>query len=228
VVNANLVPRSSVAPGGVGVHPGGKNLFGCDLETVLEREAAGFPVPLIVKRCTDEVEKRGLDIIGIYRLCGSETKKQMLREAFEESPELVDLSSENVPDINVITGLLKEYLRELPEPVFSNCLYQMLVDAMGVFLPDDPDGNAKLVFSILDCLPKANRNCLVHIMDHLSKVTAQSSRNKMNPQNLAICFAPVLMMDFSTSQPSATNISEPIQILKYLIEIWPKNQEPVL
>ena len=28
----------------------------------------------------------------------------MLREAFEESPELVDLSSENVPDINVITG----------------------------------------------------------------------------------------------------------------------------
>jgi hypothetical protein len=56
-----------------------------------------------------------------------------------------------------ISGLLKEYLRELPEPVFSNCLYQMLVDAMGVFLPDDPDGNAKLVFSILDCLPKANR-----------------------------------------------------------------------
>jgi hypothetical protein len=34
---------------------------------------------------------------------------------------------------------------------------QMLVDAMSVFLPDDPDGNAKLVFSILDCLPKANR-----------------------------------------------------------------------
>ena len=33
----------------------------------------------------------------------------------------------------------------------------MLVDAMGVFLPDDPDGNAKLIFSILDCLPKANR-----------------------------------------------------------------------
>ena len=57
----------------------------------------------------------------------------------------------------MFSGLLKEYLRELPQPVFSSCLYQMLVDAMGVFLPDDPDGNAKLVFSILDCLPKANR-----------------------------------------------------------------------
>ena len=72
-----------------------------------------------------------------------------------------------------------------------------------------------------------SQNCLVHIMDHLSKVTAQSSRNKMNSQNLAICFAPVLMMDFS-SQSQPPNISEPIQILKYLIEIWPKNQEPVL
>ena len=33
----------------------------------------------------------------------------------------------------------------------------MLVDALGVFIPDDPDGNAKLVLSILDCLPKSNK-----------------------------------------------------------------------
>lgn len=57
-----------------------------------------------MKRCVDEVERRGLDIIGIYRLCGADTKKNILRQAFEESPEIVDLTSENVPDINVITG----------------------------------------------------------------------------------------------------------------------------
>ena len=68
------------------------------------------------------------------------------------------------------------------------------------------------------------QNCLLATMDHLSRVTAQSARNKMNSQNLAICFAPVLMLDFSQGQPVATNISEPIQILKYLIEIWPKSQ----
>lgn len=27
----------------------------------------------------------------------------------------------------------------------------------GVCLPDDPEGNAKLMLSILDCLPRANR-----------------------------------------------------------------------
>ena len=82
-----------------------------------------------------------------------------------------------------------------------------------------------------------SQDCLVHVMDHLSRVTAQHARNKMNPQNLSICFAPVLMLDFAADASSATpanavssaggmpNISEPIQILKYLIEIWPKAQE---
>ncbi len=92
-------------------------LFGADLETVLEREAAammaatGLPtppsapqVPILVKRCVEEVERRGLDIIGIYRLCGADSKKRMLRMAFEDAPEIVDLSSANVPDINVVTG----------------------------------------------------------------------------------------------------------------------------
>ena len=78
----------------------------------------------------------------------------------------------------LIAGLLKEYLRELPEPVFSNCLYQMLVDAMGVFLPDDPDGNAKLVFSILDCLPKANRVNMLPSLLLLLQVVEREHQNK--------------------------------------------------
>ena len=60
--------------------------------------------PSFIGNQFQEIEKRGLDIIGLYRLCGSETKKKMLREAFEADPEAVDLSSENVPDINVITS----------------------------------------------------------------------------------------------------------------------------
>ena len=56
---------------------------------------------------------------------------------------------------------------------------------------------------------------------------AGSSKSQLGQMPQMMDFNPN-MMDFSTSQPSATNISEPIQILKYLIEIWPKNQEPVL
>ncbi|XP_068898136.1 rho GTPase-activating protein 100F isoform X3 [Tenebrio molitor] len=218
-------------------------LFGVDLESVVNRESktGGVPggvatglvsstqqIPIIVKRCVEEVERRGLDIIGLYRLCGSATKKRILREAFERNSRSVDLSPDNVPDINVITGVLKDYLRELPEPLFTKCLYQMMVDALGVCLPDDPEGNAKLMFSILDCLPRINRATLIFLMDHLALVVSASDRNKMSAQNLATALAPPLMLQSSdTLTPTATAKSydldyhQPINVLKYLLQIWP-------
>nr|XP_022901386.1 rho GTPase-activating protein 100F isoform X5 [Onthophagus taurus] len=216
-------------------------LFGVDLESVVSREnktggvpggvptglvSAGQQIPIIVRRCVEEVERRGLDIIGLYRLCGSATKKRILREAFERNSRSVDLTPDNVPDINVITGVLKDYLRELPEPLFTKCLYQMMVDALGVCLPDDPEGNAKLMFSILDCLPRINRATLIFLMDHLALVVSASDRNKMSAQNLATALAPPLMlhsaMDAITSGlKSDLDYTQPISVLKYLLQIWP-------
>ncbi|XP_076250075.1 rho GTPase activating protein at 100F isoform X3 [Rhynchophorus ferrugineus] len=217
-------------------------LFGVDLETVVNREnkTGGVPggvatglvsssqhnIPIIVKRCVEEVERRGLDIIGLYRLCGSATKKRILREAFERNSRSVDLSPDNVPDINVITGVLKDYLRELPEPLFTKCLYQMMVDALGVCLPDDPEGNAKLMFSILDCLPRINRATLIFLMDHLALVVSASDRNKMNAQNLATALAPPLMLQSGdtmtpTSKSHDLDYQQPISVLRYLLQIWP-------
>ncbi|XP_031370864.1 rho GTPase-activating protein 100F [Apis dorsata] len=208
-------------------------LFGVDLDTVVSREsktggvpggvstalAMGVPnVPIIVWRCVEEVERRGLDIIGLYRLCGSATKKRILREAFERNARSVNLSPDNVPDINVITGVLKDYLRELPEPLFTKCLYQMMVDALAVCLPDDPQGNAKLMFSILDCLPKVNRCTLIYLLDHLAMVVSQC--NKMSPASLAVCFGPVLMLHSEENGPPL-DFQQPIAVLKYLLEIWP-------
>lgn len=110
-------------------------LFGADLDGVVTRESKIYPgqapVPIVLRRCVEEIERRGLDIIGLYRLCGSATKKRLLREAFERNCRAVELSPDHVPDINVITGVLKDYLRELPEPLFTRCLFQMTVDALG-------------------------------------------------------------------------------------------------
>lgn len=70
-------------------------LFGADLETVVTRESKGAPgcapVPIILRRCVEEVERRGLDIIGLYRLCGSATKKRLLRWVRSEVDEIFEL-----------------------------------------------------------------------------------------------------------------------------------------
>ena len=53
--------------------------------------------------------------------------------------------------------MLKDFLRELPEPVFTNVIFHMLLDALNVRLPEDPAGSAKLMLSVLECLPKPNQ-----------------------------------------------------------------------
>jgi len=51
-------------------------------------------------------------------------------------------------------GVLKEFLSELPEPLCTSALYDMFFDALVIQVPQDAEGNAQLMLSILDCLPK--------------------------------------------------------------------------
>ena len=64
-----------------------------------------------------------------------------------------------IPASLCVSGVLKDFLRELPEPLFTNALYHMLVDAASVRMPADPRGSARLMLSVLECLPKANQVC---------------------------------------------------------------------
>ncbi|XP_073951654.1 rho GTPase activating protein at 100F isoform X2 [Choristoneura fumiferana] len=203
-------------------------LFGAELDAVVAREVRpphAPPVPLIVRRCVEEIERRGLDIIGLYRLCGSANKKRILRESFERNSRGVELAPDSVPDINVITGLLKDYLRELPQPLFSRCLYQMTLDALGVCLPDDREGNARLMASIVECLPRAARATLVFLLDHLALVVAAQDRNKMSPQHLAVALAPPLMLH--SQPPTDLDYQRPIHVLQCLLQIWPAPKRSV-
>ena len=94
------------------------SLFGTELATVVEREKSGRNVPMLLIRCVEEVERRGLDQVGVYRLCGSARRKQQLREELEKNPFHIDLSPSVVGDINVVTGWLESWL----ESVFHFCL----------------------------------------------------------------------------------------------------------
>ncbi len=40
--------------------------FGLDLLTVVERENTGMDVPVVLRRITEEIERRGVDSNGIY------------------------------------------------------------------------------------------------------------------------------------------------------------------
>uniref|UniRef100_A0A8C2UYT6 Synapse defective Rho GTPase homolog 2 n=2 Tax=Chinchilla lanigera TaxID=34839 RepID=A0A8C2UYT6_CHILA len=216
-------------------------IFGVDIQKVVERENVGLMVPLLIQKCIMEIENRGCQVVGLYRLCGSAAVKKELREAFEKDSKAVGLCENHYPDINVITGVLKDYLRELPSPLITKQLYDAVLDAM-VKSPlkmssngceNDPS-DSKYTVDLLNCLPDVEKATLKMLLDHLKLVASYHEVNKMTCQNLAVCFGPVLLSQrqetstynnrvFTDSEElaSALDFKKHIEVLHYLLQLWP-------
>ncbi len=69
----------------------------------------------------------GLSVAGIYRLSGVKSKVELLKGRYNRNEE-VDLSSQ---DPNNVASLLKQYLRELPEPILTKTLAPKLEETAG-------------------------------------------------------------------------------------------------
>ncbi|KAF5909082.1 rho GTPase-activating protein SYDE1-like, partial [Clarias magur] len=171
------------------------SVFGVELRRLVEKEVCDPKVPLIIQKCVAEIEKRGLKVVGLYRLCGSAAVKKELRDAFEKDSAGVTLDEELYPDINVITGILKDYLRELPSPLITRTLYEVVLEAMCVrpACRNDDTHRSHNTVTLLQCLPEPERATLSLLLDHLSLVASFSECNLMTCQNLAVCFGPVLL-----------------------------------
>ncbi|XP_043818952.1 rho GTPase-activating protein SYDE2 [Dromiciops gliroides] len=216
-------------------------IFGVDVQKVVEKENVGLTVPLLMQKCIMEIEKRGCQVIGLYRLCGSAAVKKELREAFEKDSKAVGLCENQYPDINVITGVLKDYLRELPSPLITKQLYEAVLDAMaknplkmtGNGCENDPS-DSKHTVELLDCLPDIEKATLKMLLDHLKLVASYHEVNKMTCQNLAVCFGPVLLSQRQETSPhnhrvftdskelaSALDFKKHIEVLHYLLQLWP-------
>ncbi|XP_067101595.1 rho GTPase-activating protein SYDE1 [Osmerus mordax] len=179
-------------------------VFGLELRHLVDKEGSAFPVPLLIQKCVAEIEKRGLKGVGLYRLCGSAAVKKELRDAFERDSAAVTLNEDLYPDINVITGILKDYLRELPSPLITRTLYEVVLEAMSLRPSRTADLRAaeswaadpqlsQSTVALLQCLPEPERATLSVLLDHLSLVASYSHSNRMTHQNLAVCFGPVLL-----------------------------------
>ncbi|CAJ1061089.1 rho GTPase-activating protein SYDE2 [Xyrichtys novacula] len=216
-------------------------VFGVEVWRVVERENTGLMVPLLISKCINEIEKRGCQVVGLYRLCGSAAVKKELREAFERDSEAVELCENTYPDVNVITGVLKDYLRELPYPLITKPLYEAVLESMatrplriGASGCENDSADSEHTVGLLENLPEVERMTLRRLLDHLKLVASYQEVNKMTCQNLAVCFGPVLLSQrqeaschtnrvFIDSEElaSALHFKKHIEVLHYLLQLWP-------
>uniref|UniRef100_A0A4W6BXX9 Rac GTPase-activating protein 1 n=1 Tax=Lates calcarifer TaxID=8187 RepID=A0A4W6BXX9_LATCA len=144
-------------------------------------------IPALVIYCIKEIEHRGLHEVGLYRLSGSERMVKELKEKLIRGKTLPPLNK--VEDINIITGVLKDFLRNLPEPLLTFHLNKAFIEAAEI----QDDGNSLAMFyKTISELPQPNRDTLACLMIHLQKVS-QSVDTKMDVNNLARIFGPTLV-----------------------------------
>ncbi|KAK1331095.1 hypothetical protein QTO34_009043 [Cnephaeus nilssonii] len=162
-------------------------VFGCALAALCERERS--PVPRFVQQCIRAVEARGLDIDGLYRISGNLATIQKLRYKVDHD-ERLDLEDGRWEDVHVITGALKLFFRELPEPLFPFSHFRQFIAAIKL---QDQAQRSRLVRSLVHTLPAPNHDTMRLLFQHLCRVIEYGEQNRMSVQSVAIVFGPTLL-----------------------------------
>uniref|UniRef100_A0A7N8YA57 Uncharacterized protein n=1 Tax=Mastacembelus armatus TaxID=205130 RepID=A0A7N8YA57_9TELE len=156
-------------------------------------------VPQLIVDCVTEIERRGLQERGLYRVPGGERMIKELRDGFTQGKTPLMLGK--VQDIHVVCGFLKDFLRKLKEPLLTFRLHRTFMEASE--LTDEDDCSAVLWQAVAE-LPKANRDTLAFLILHLHKVM-KSPQCQMDQNNLARVFGPTIV-GHEISEPSPTTI----------------------
>ncbi|KAM3916458.1 rho GTPase-activating protein 15 [Leptodactylus fuscus] len=186
-------------------------VFGCHLETLCKRENA--TVPHFVRMCIEAVEKRGLDADGLYRVSGNLSTIQKLRFVVNQEEKL-NLDDSQWEDIHVVTGALKMFFRELPDPLFPHSFFEQFVEAIKI-----PESNRQLktLRALVILLPPCNRDTMKALFEHLRKIVFNTSTNLMSTQSLGIVFGPTLLGSESDSGNMAVCMVYQNQIVELMI-----------
>ncbi|XP_021919364.1 uncharacterized protein LOC110829683 isoform X2 [Zootermopsis nevadensis] len=154
-------------------------------------------IPQIVQSCFRHLENFGLRTLGIFRVSSSKKRIRQLREDFDCGKEIC-LGEDNCP--HDVATLLKEFFRDLPDPLLCRDLYQAFVQTQKI-------RNRRLQFEalqhLIQLLPVPNRDTLWALLNFLVTVarnagdykdeTGELSGNKMDSNNLATVFAPNIL-----------------------------------
>ncbi|XP_060779100.1 rho GTPase-activating protein 42-like isoform X3 [Neoarius graeffei] len=178
---------------------------------------AGFN---FVRKCVSLVEARGINVMGLYRIGGVNSKVQKLMNTVfsPKAPADVDLDPE-IWDNKTITSGLKNYLRCLHDPLMTYRLHEDFITAVK---SDDQNYRVCAVHALVHKLPERNKEMLQILIKHLLTVSAHSQTNMMTVSNLGVVFGPTLMRSHEETVAAMMDIKFQNVVVEILIENFDK------
>ncbi|KAH7322079.1 hypothetical protein B0J17DRAFT_723751 [Rhizoctonia solani] len=102
--------------------------FGVPLEQLMGPDGEASPVPRVIRDCVEYLRSEGplgpnLEVEGLFRRSPNVGLLRSVREAYDRGNQ-VTLAQYHDPHIAAV--LIKKFLRDLPEPIFSGSLYPVI------------------------------------------------------------------------------------------------------
>ncbi|XP_029903147.1 rho GTPase-activating protein 11A-like isoform X3 [Myripristis murdjan] len=114
-----------------------------------------------------------------------------------------------------VASLIKQFCRELPEPLFPSELHDALLKAQE--LPTLQERTSAI--QLLSCLlPARNASCLHYLFNFLSKISQRCADNLMTSSNLAVVFTPCLLPPPNKAEMSEDRLELRVLVLRTFIE----------
>jgi len=157
--------------------------FGASLADLMQHPAKTHPdadVPWIMTRMMSDIRSSGgQKQPGLFRIKAKPEEVQALRASYEKDPSFVYDKSTNP---HVPATLLKEWLRELADPVIPRSLYNRFVELAQ---------SADAILALIQELPEVNQNVLFHLLALVQYVSVHDD-NLMDSHALAVMLSPSL------------------------------------
>ncbi|XP_054421130.1 rho GTPase-activating protein 11A [Pteronotus mesoamericanus] len=163
----------------------------------------------LVDACTSLEEH--IHTEGLFRKSGSVIRLKALKDKLDHGDS--GLSSALPCDI---AGLVKQFFRELPEPILPADLHEALFKAQE--LGTEQKNKATLLLSCL--MPGHTIDILRYFFNFLRNVSVRSSENKMDSSNLAVIFAPNLLQTSRGHEKIPANAEKKLRLQAAVVQTF--------
>eukprot|EP01128_Nolandella_sp_AFSM9_P004113 TRINITY_DN1799_c0_g1_i1.p1 TRINITY_DN1799_c0_g1~~TRINITY_DN1799_c0_g1_i1.p1 ORF type:complete len:920 (-),score=246.63 TRINITY_DN1799_c0_g1_i1:201-2849(-) len=166
--------------------------FGSTLEAIMSYERVyndPCGIPILIQKSLDYLISKGLEAEGIFRVPGGVRQLRTIQEFFDTGRGNKVNFDKGIPvDVQPpdVASLLKKYLRDLPDSLFTRSLDAQFQAVMQQ--PVEQNLRAKYYQDLVSSLPYVNQMVVKKLLFFLMQVSLNSEMNLMNSQNLATVF----------------------------------------